>query len=44
VDIAQNSFSFNINKVQQAGFSVYVKGMLLTQEVKNDYTGIQGTH
>jgi ubiquinone/menaquinone biosynthesis C-methylase UbiE len=37
VDISTSSLSVNINKVEHAGFSIYVKGNLLTPENKNDY-------
>lgn len=30
VDISTNHLSININKVEHAGFSVYLKGMLLS--------------
>jgi len=44
VDISTNSLSININKVEHAGFSIYLKGLLLTEEVKNDYNTIKGIH
>lgn len=37
VDVSTNNLSININKVEHAGLSVYVKGMLLSQENKTDY-------
>ncbi len=44
VDIATNTASININKVENSGFGIFLKGMLLTQEVKNDYASIKGLH
>ena len=44
VDISTNALSVNINKVEHSGLSLYLKGMLLSEEVKNDYQSIRGVH
>lgn len=44
VDIAVNSLSINLNKVEHAGFSIYVKAMFLSQEVRNDFHTLKGVH
>jgi hypothetical protein len=36
VEISTNSLSLNINKVEHAGFSIYAKLMLLSQEAKHE--------
>lgn len=44
VDVSTNFLSININKVEHSGFSVYLKGLALSEECKNDYNKIKGTH
>jgi len=44
VEISTSSLSFNINKVEQAGFSISAKTMFLSQEVKEDHKKIAGVH
>jgi hypothetical protein len=43
-DISTNQLTVNINKVEEAGFSVYYKVLLLSPELKDEYTKIRGLH
>jgi hypothetical protein len=44
VDVSTNFVSININKVEHAGLSIFLKGKALSQENKNDYNAIKGLH
>ena len=44
IELATNKLTVNINKVENPGLTVYVKGMLLSEECKNDYNAIKSLH